>query len=57
MNDEATSENDAPRAPWHARVLTIFPDMFPGALGVSLVGQALEDEIWQLDASISGTSG
>jgi tRNA (guanine37-N1)-methyltransferase len=49
MTDEATSDTDAPRAPWHARVLTIFPDMFPGSLGVSLVGQALENEIWQLD--------
>lgn len=49
MTDEATPETDAARAPWHARVLTIFPDMFPGSLGVSLVGQALEDEIWQLD--------
>ncbi len=49
MTDEATSETEATRAPWHARVLTIFPDMFPGPLGVSLVGQALEDEIWQID--------
>lgn len=48
MTDEAASETEATRAPWHARVLTIFPDMFPGPLGVSLVGQALEDEIWQL---------
>ena len=49
MTDDTTPETDAARAPWHARVLTIFPDMFPGSLGVSLVGQALEDEIWQLD--------
>ncbi len=45
--DDATLA--APRAPWHARVLTIFPDMFPGPLGVSLVGTALENEIWQFD--------
>lgn len=49
MSDEATSDADTPRAPWHARVLTIFPDMFPGPLGVSLVGQALEDGIWDFD--------
>jgi tRNA (guanine37-N1)-methyltransferase len=49
MSDEATSETDATRAPWHARVLTIFPDMFPGPLGVSLIGQALENEVWRLD--------
>jgi len=47
-----TSDDDAsetPRSPWHARVLTIFPDMFPGPLGVSLVGTALENGIWNLD--------
>jgi len=49
MSDEATSDGDATRTPWHARVLTIFPDMFPGPLGVSLLGQALDSEIWQLD--------
>ncbi|MEO8650869.1 MAG: tRNA (guanosine(37)-N1)-methyltransferase TrmD [Hyphomicrobiaceae bacterium] len=49
MTSDATSNTDAPRIPWHARVLTIFPDMFPGPLDVSLVGQALEDEIWQFD--------
>ena len=35
--------------PWAATVLTLFPDMFPGALGVSLVGQALNAGIWSLD--------
>jgi tRNA (guanine37-N1)-methyltransferase len=49
MSDDATPETDAACGTWHARVLTIFPDMFPGPLGVSLVGQALEDRIWQLD--------
>ena len=27
---------------WRATVLTIFPDMFPGPLGQSLAGRALE---------------
>jgi tRNA (guanine37-N1)-methyltransferase len=44
-----TSDTTSELLPWHARVLTIFPDMFPGPLGVSLVGTALENEIWQLD--------
>lgn len=35
---------------WRASVLTLYPDMFPGLLGMSLVGRALEDEIWALDA-------
>ncbi len=38
------------RAPWRASVLTLFPEMFPGPLGVSLVGQALEAGVWSLDA-------
>ena len=35
---------------WRAKVLTIFPDMLPGPLGHSLIGQALADGIWSLDA-------
>ena len=30
-------------------VLTLYPDMFPGPLGASLAGRALEDGIWSLD--------
>ena len=37
-------------APWRARVLTLFPEMFPGPLGVSLVGAALGNNIWSLEA-------
>lgn len=33
---------------WRATVLTIFPEMFPGALGVSLAGKALADGTWAL---------
>lgn len=36
------------RPPWRASVLTLFPEMFPGPLGVSLVGQALEAGVWSL---------
>jgi tRNA (guanine37-N1)-methyltransferase len=35
---------------WHASVLTIFPEMFPGPLGVSLAGKALASKIWSLEA-------
>jgi tRNA (guanine37-N1)-methyltransferase len=34
---------------WRASVLTIFPDMFPGPLGVSLAGKALAAATWALD--------
>lgn len=36
------------RPAWRATIITLFPEIFPGALGVSLVGQALEAGIWSL---------
>jgi tRNA (guanine37-N1)-methyltransferase len=33
---------------WQVTVLTIFPDMFPGPLGMSLAGRALTAGIWRL---------
>jgi len=35
---------------WRATVLTLFPEMFPGPLGVSLAGKALALGIWELEA-------
>ena len=32
------------------KVLTIFPELFPGFLGYSLTGKALEEKKWQLEA-------
>jgi tRNA (guanine37-N1)-methyltransferase len=34
---------------WRARIITLFPDAFPGVLGESLTGRALKDGLWQLD--------
>ena len=34
---------------WRATVLTLFPEMFPGPLGLSLAGKALADGTWALD--------
>ncbi len=34
--------------PWQATVLTLFPEMFPGPLGISLSGRALDDGLWRL---------
>ena len=42
--------NDEVEAPvWTATVLTLFPEMFPGPLGLSLAGRALADRIWALE--------
>lgn len=34
---------------WRATVLTLFPEMFPGPLGISLLGKALANNLWSLD--------
>ena len=34
---------------WSATVLTLFPDMFPGPLGHSLLGKAASNGLWSLD--------
>ena len=33
---------------WSATVLTLFPEMFPGPLGISLLGKALQKNLWSL---------
>jgi tRNA (guanine37-N1)-methyltransferase len=35
---------------WRATILTLFPEMFPGPLALSLAGKALEKNLWVLDA-------
>src|SRR5262245_6386680 len=42
---------------WRASVLTLFPEMFPGPLGVSLIGKALADGLWGLDVHDIRNSG
>src|SRR3954449_34260 len=37
--------------PWRANVLTLYPGMFPGPLGMSLAGKALASGVWALDIS------
>lgn len=36
-------------SPFHIKILTLFPDMFPGFLGQSLSGKALEKNLWSLE--------
>jgi len=40
----------ASTTPWRATVLTLFPEMFPGPLGVSLAGRALGSGLWAIEA-------
>ena len=41
---------NATRDIWTAKVLTLFPEMFPGPLAHSLAGTALGEGLWSLDA-------
>lgn len=34
---------------WKAKILTLFPEAFPGVLGESLTGKALQQGLWQLE--------
>ena len=45
----ARSSDIAAAAPWRAWVLTLFPDAFPGPLGLSLAGRALAERRWALE--------
>jgi tRNA (guanine37-N1)-methyltransferase len=35
--------------PWTATVLTLFPDAFPGPLGVSVIGTGMVRDLWRLE--------
>jgi len=34
---------------WTAQIITLFPEAFPGTLGLSLTGRALKERLWQLE--------
>lgn len=36
-------------APWTARIVTLFPEIFPGPLGASLTGRALAEDLWRVE--------
>jgi tRNA (guanine37-N1)-methyltransferase len=37
------------RGAWRAKVITLFPETFPGVLGASLTGKALDQGLWALE--------
>jgi tRNA (guanine37-N1)-methyltransferase len=45
-----TADPKSPQQPWRTTVLTLFPEMFPGPLSVSLAGKALASGVWALEA-------
>ena len=41
-------EDGRGESPWSAEILTLYPEMFPGPLGHSLAGRALDRGLWKL---------
>lgn len=43
--------SDTPRlkGAWTAKIITLFPEAFPGVLGASLTGKALQEGLWALE--------
>lgn len=42
-------QDQAPRGAFRVKVLTIFPELFPGPLAASLTGRALAERLWTLE--------
>ncbi len=51
LQPRSLMEEDEISGVWSARVLTLFPEMFPGPLGASLLGTALKKGLWNLSAT------
>ena len=43
------AEVDTVAGAWRAKIITLFPEAFPGVLGLSLTGKALDAGLWALD--------
>ena len=42
------TKNEVVKGAWNVQVITLFPDAFPGVLGLSLTGKALQCKNWTL---------
>ncbi|MDJ1015411.1 MAG: tRNA (guanosine(37)-N1)-methyltransferase TrmD [Paracoccaceae bacterium] len=43
------TDKPALKGAWHTKVITLFPEVFPGVLGASLTGKALDAGRWRLE--------
>ncbi len=39
-----------PQAPFHAKIVTLFPEMFPGMLGQALAGKSHDKGLWSFES-------
>jgi tRNA (guanine37-N1)-methyltransferase len=46
---ELMAERPALARAWRAKIVTLFPEVFPGVLGASLTGTALKEGLWHLE--------
>ena len=46
---ELMTDTPALKGAWRARIVTLFPEAFPGTLGLSLTGKALQEGRWALE--------
>lgn len=48
-NRADTTASHAPEAPWHAQIITLLPQSYPGILGESIIGDAHKKGLWHYD--------
>ena len=46
---ELMQDNPRLKGAWTAKIVTLFPEAFPGVLGASLTGKALQEGLWRLE--------
>ena len=49
MPRELMSDTPRLQGAWCAKIVTLFPEAFPGTLGLSLTGKALQEGLWALE--------
>lgn len=49
IRNAGSGDPDGTPAAWRASVLTLFPELFPGPLGASVLGRGLGEDRWSLD--------
>ena len=50
LTPRSLEKRGTPAKVWQARIITLFPEAFPGVLGLSLTGKALKEGLWGLEA-------
>ena len=49
LTPRSLEKRGTPARAWQARIITLFPEAFPGVLGLSLTGKALAEGLWGLE--------